>query len=220
MIRGCKFWPNASRGCIIFSTPVKRRRRTNPTTSPDSLPLLSHEHSRLRARAYLWHSMDFACNTLFREDLDQSPCSVASLPSFARTIMRMKDSIESVQGEREKNSFRFNVSMLDRTVLLDSNSRDSMHGSYVTRRRKTERKAIAIRNDEKKSVTGRNNLFVIYVVYARIDAKFRESFRGKKSAGIMCLLRAKRWRKTNIYVAMIYASNYFSRDSRRIEPGS
>ena len=132
--------------------------------------------------------------------------------------MRMKDSIESVQGEREKNSFRFNVSMLDRTVLLDSNSRDSMHGSYVTR--KTERKAIAIRNDEKKSVTGCNNLFVIYVVYARIDAKFRESFRGKKSAGIMCLLCAKRWRKTNIYVAMIYASNYFSRDSRRIEPGS
>ena len=102
MIRGCKFWPNASRGCIIFSTPVKRRRRTNPTTSPDSLPLLSHEHSRLRARAYLWHPMDFACNTLFREDLDQSPCSVASLPSFARTIMRMKDSIESVQGERER----------------------------------------------------------------------------------------------------------------------
>lgn len=105
MIRGCKFWPNASRGCIIFSTPVKRRRRTNPTTSPDSLPLLSHEHSRLRARAYLWHPMDFACNTLFRKDLDQSPCSVASLPSFARTMMRMKDRIGT--GRKRKKFIPF-----------------------------------------------------------------------------------------------------------------
>lgn len=73
--------------------------------------------------------------------------------------------------------------MLDRTFLLDS--RFSRFNARLIRDEANdeERKAIAIRNDEKRSETGRNNLFVI-VVYCENRRKFRESFRGKKSARI------------------------------------
>lgn len=71
--------------------------------------------------------------------------------------------------------------MLDRTFLLDS--RFSRFNARLIRDEANdeERKAIAIRNDEKRSGTERNNLFVI-VVYCENRRKFRESFRGKKSA--------------------------------------
>lgn len=91
--------------------------------------------------------------------------------------------------------------MLDRTFLLDS--RFSRFNARLIRDEANDekRKAIAIRNDEKRSGTGRNNLFVI-VIYCENRRKFRESFREKKSARIRSAFSAPRDGEKPIFTSL------------------
>lgn len=164
---------------------------------------------------------------LFREDL-QSPCSVASMQGpaspFFRVCDRANDSIESVRkgGEKykeKKEKYIDSVSMFQCSIARFFSTRDSrgsMHGSYVTRR--TTRNAKLSRFEMTRRDRGRDVIISLLSLYiARIDASSVNRFVGKSPLESVRLLRAKRWRKTNIYVATIYASNYFPRDSRRTE---
>lgn len=114
-------------------------------------------------------------------------CKDLRHPSFACAIERTIRSNRREKGEKKKRKKKKidSVSMFQCSIarfFSTRDSRDSIHGSYVTRRT-TRNAKLAIRNDEKRSGTGRNNLFVI-VVYCENRRKFRESFRGKKSARI------------------------------------
>lgn len=172
--------------------------------------------------------MDFACNaTISRGSTVSLQCreharTCVTLLSRVRSSERFDREIGEKGGEKENKEkkdtlipFRcFNARSHVSSRLRDS--RDSMHGSYVTRR--TTRNAKLSRFEMTKRDRGRDVIISLLSLYiARIDASSVNRFVGKSPLESVRLLRAKRWRKTNIYIATIYASNYFPRDSRRTE---
>lgn len=171
--------------------------------------------------------MDFACNaTISRGSTESLQCreharTCVTLLSRVRSSERFDRISEKRGRKRKERKKRYidSVSMFQCSIarfFSTRDSRDSMHGSYVTRR--TTRNAKLSRFEMTKRDRGRDVIISLLSLYiARIDASSVNRFVGKSPLESVRLLRAKRWRKTNIYVATIYASNYFSRDSRRTE---